>query len=182
MCWTRKATRFLAIATFVLTTFPGCAYLKDRGNDALDILDVGLTFSTKPHVAVYAGFQSVLGAGYADVEGKMLGIGNRKVGWLDMRYSAAGSLVEAREEWAYGDYEDDPELIQKQGVGLGLFYHGLPRTVPKALNCAKFVHVLFVGVNVNCKIGEVLDFILGWIPHDIGGDDVHLSRKEEATP
>jgi len=153
--------------------FSGCAYLKDRGNDALDIFDIGFTVTREPHIGIYADFQSIASLGYADIDGWMLGIGNRRAGWLPTRYHTGGALLEGREEWAYGDYESDPTIVQKQGVGLGMIYHGLPPSVPKAFNCAKFVHVLFIGFNMNCKIVEALDFVLGWTTLDIGCDDVN---------
>jgi len=180
----QRISRRLALAAalpLIVAALTGCAYLKNRGNDALDIFDVGITFSSEPHVGVYAGFESLLSAGYADVEGKMLGLGNRRAGWLDMKYKAAGALLEGHEEWAYGDYENDPSLRQNQGAGLGLLYDDVPRTVPKFLNCPKFVHLFFIGANVNCKIGEVLDFVLGWTTLDIGCDDVYGDGKAESA-
>jgi len=156
--------------------FSGCAYLKDRGNDALDILDVGITFTKEPRIGLYADFQSIGSLGYAEIDGWMLGIGNRRAGWLPMRYHVGGAVLEGREEWAYGDYESDPDIIQKQGVGLGMIYHGVPATVPKAFNCAKFAHLVFIGVNLDCKIMEAVDFVLGWTTLDIGYDDEYLGR------
>lgn len=169
------------VAVLTPALLSGCAYFKDRGNDALDILDIGITFSAEPHVGIYGDFQSIATVGYADIEGKMLGVGNRRVGWLDMDYDCAGGGIEGRERWAYGDYEANPEINQEQGVGVGMLYHGVPRTAPKGLNCAKFAHLFFIGVNVNCKIGEVLDFVLGWTTLDIGLDDEHLHGNDPDT-
>ena len=180
----KRISRRLALMIalpLIVAALTGCAYLKNRGNDALDILDVGITFSEEPHVGVYAGFESLLSVGYADVEGKIFGIGNRQAGWMDMKYKAAGALLEGHEEWGYGDYKNDPARRQKQGAGLGLLYDEVPRTVPKFLNCPKFVHLLFIGVDVNCKIGEVLDFVLGWTTLDIGCDDVYGRGKAESA-
>lgn len=162
----------LAVASSLCS---GCAYMKNRGNDALDIFDIGVTVSKEPHLAVYGGFQSLLALGYSDVEGKLIGIGQRQVGVLDMRYNAAGMLVEGYEQFAYGDKftELDEDSPEKRGAGLGLLYYGKPDNAMEAMQCPKFVHLFFVGLNVNCKIGQLGDFILGWTTLDIGHDDVH---------
>lgn len=169
----RQAVLYCAVLALILCSLTGCAYLENRGNDALDILDVGLTFTKEPRVAVYGGFESVLALGYADVDGKMIGVGDRHAGWLDMRYNAAGCVLEGYEQWGYdGDYDPaNPESPTKRGIGVGLIYGGYPRTIVAALNCPKYVHLGFIGVNVNCKIGQVLDFVLGWTTLDIGADD-----------
>jgi len=161
----------------------GCAYMQNRGNDALDILDVGITVSTEPHVAAYAGFQSLLALGYSEMDGKLIGIGQRQVGILDMRYNAGGMLLEGHEQFAYGKNFDpaDPESPPRRGAGLGLIYHESPRNAMEALQCAKFVHLLFIGADLNCKIGEVVDFVLGWTTLDIGRDDVYPKTTPGAS-
>ena len=176
----RSRTLLLAAAFAIISAASGaCAYLSDRGNDALDMFDVGVTVSPKPHFGVYAGFQSILGIGYADIDGKLLGIGDRKVGALDMRYKAAGSLLEAKEAWAFADDYDkaDEDSPQRRGVGLGLIYGPYPKTVMGALNCPKLIHLGFIGFNLNCKIGQIADFILGWTTLDIASDDEPLRSQ-----
>jgi len=81
----QRAVLLCGLGVALMMASGGCAYLKDRGNDAMDMFDIGITFSKQPRFGVYAGFQSLLGAGYAHVDGKMLGLGQRNVGWLDMR-------------------------------------------------------------------------------------------------
>jgi hypothetical protein len=173
----------LLLAVAAITSMSGgCAYMKDRGNDALDMFDIGITVSKEPHFAVYGGFQSLLALGYADVDGKLIGLGQRQFGVLDMRYNAAGSLLEGYEQFAYGDKYDpsDPASPPKRGAGLGLLYYETPKSFTEALQCAKFVHLFWIGVDVDCKIGEVFDFLLGWTTLDIGNDDVHGKSPPEA--
>ena len=169
----RRGILLLAVLMLASTAFSGCAYMKKRSNDALDILDIGVTFTKEPRFAVYGGLQSLVGVGYSNVDGKMAGVGDRHAGWLDMRYHSAGSVLEGREQWAFdGDYDPtDEDSPTTRGVGLGLIYGGYPDTFVGALNCPKFVHLGFIGININCKIGQVLDFILGWTTLDIGRDD-----------
>ena len=74
-----------------------------------------------------------------------------------------------------------PGRPKTAGVGLGLIYHERPATVVKFLECPKFIHLLFIGVDLNCKIAEAADFILGWTTLDIGSDDVY-GKPPEASP
>lgn len=151
----------------------GCAYLSDRGNDALDIFDVGLTVTSEPRLAAYCGFQSLIAIGYSDVDGKMIGIGDRRVGVIDFRHNAAGIVLEGYEQLGVGSNFDlsDEDSPVKRGIGLGLIYGGYPDSFMGALNCPKFVHIGFIGCNMNCKLGELVDFLLGWTTLDIANDD-----------
>jgi len=89
--------------------------------------------------------------------------------------------LEGYEQWGYDNYDaSGPNSPRRRGVGLGLGYDAMPRTVPEALNCPKFLHVLFMGANLNCKIGEILDFLLGWTTLDIGKDDEYLGAGPAA--
>jgi len=168
----RTLVMWIAVAVVALMS-SGCAYISDRGNDALDIFDMGLTVTSEPRFAVYCGFQSLLALGYSDVDGKMIGIGDRGVGVLDFRHNAAGMVLEGYEQLGVGSAydparEDSPV---KRGIGLGLIYGDYPDSFIDALNCPKLVHVGFIGVNVNCKLGEIADFVLGWSTLDIANDD-----------
>ena len=58
----------------------GCGYLRDRGNDALDMLDVGVSWSKRPYLSVYACAIGVASAGAGHLEGKFAGIGGGHLG------------------------------------------------------------------------------------------------------
>ena len=168
----RMLGMWIAVAVLALMS-AGCAYMTDRGNDALDMFDMGFTVTSEPRFAVYAGFQSLIALGYSDVDGKMIGIGDRDVGVLDFRHNSAGMVLEGYEQLGVGsDYdpasEDSPV---KRGIGLGLIYGDYPDSFIDAMNCPKLVHVGFIGFNLNCKLGEIFDFILGWSTLDIANDD-----------
>ncbi len=159
--------------SFLGTTGCTTAYWQSRGNDFADFIDIGVTYTKEPHVAVYAGFQSILSIGYADVDGGLLGLGFGQFGNLAMRNRAAGFAIEGVEQYAIGDTYDpaDPSSPEKRGAGLGMLYYPTPKTTMEFLQCPKFVHLGWVGLNINCKIGELLDFVVGWTTLDIGGDD-----------
>jgi len=159
----------LLAVVLAVSTSSGCGYLQARGNDALDILDVGITVSKNPHVAIYTGFNSILTAGYSDMDGHLLGLGHQRFGALHMRYKAAGALLEGYEQVGYEDYtENDSNSPRTRGLGLGLLYRDRPNSVSQALQCQKFVHLGWIGVNLNCKVGAILKFVVGLTTIDIG--------------
>ena len=163
-----KRLGLLAVLGGVLVLANGCAYLNDRGSDAMDIMDMGFTFSSKPQVGAYVGFQSFLGVGYANVHGKMFGMAGHKSGLLDMDFKAGGMVLQGEEEWAY-----DGDGLKRHGVGLGLIDGDRPERTMEYFNCPKFVHLGFFGVNLTCHLGELADFLIGWTTLDIGNDDKH---------
>ena len=181
----RRNGLILAGVLAILVLSSGCAYMKDRGHDALNIFDVGITVTKTPHFGVYAGFNSILSAGFVNVpDGCLLGLGHTNFGCLDMRYEGAGMLLEGYEHQGYDDFDrNDPDSPRKRGMGLGLLYAHTPRTIPEALQCNKIVHVGWIGVDLNCKIGGLLNFIVGWTGFSLDcwecfGSGRYLSKEE----
>jgi len=166
------------IALTMLTN--GCAYFQARGNDALDVFDIGVTVTKTPHVGVYCGFNSLVGLGYANLDGHMLGIGQRQVGWLPMRFNAGGFVLEGYEQFAYCENFDanDKTTPKQRGNALGMLYYAPPAGGMEMFQCPKFVHLGWVGVNVTCKLSELADFLVGWTTLDIGGDDAPPAEKK----
>jgi hypothetical protein len=164
MALTRGRTLILAGLLAVLVLSSGCAYMKDRGRDALNIFDIGITVTKEPHFGIYAGFNSLLAAGFVDVpDGYLLGLGHTHFGCLDMRYRGEGMLLEGYEAVGYDDYDkNNKEMPRERGMGFGLLYAHTPRTIPEALQCNKIIHLGFIGLDLNCKIGGLLNFIVGW--------------------
>jgi len=153
----------------------GCSYFRDRGRDARDIADIGITVSEKPGVGAYFGFCTLTTAGFAHVDGTLLGnVGRRYAGAIPMRYHNAGLLVWGEERMGYdGDYKPDdadtPRLYRTGPLGLAT---GPEPEVWKDVSCPKFVHVGFVGFSFTCRVQELLDFVLGWTTLDLMADDV----------
>ena len=173
------------LATLVLSS--GCAYMKDRGHDALNIFDIGITVTKQPHFGIYAGFNSLLAAGYTDIpDGWLLGLGHTHFGALDMRYHGAGALLEGYEAQGYDDFDkNDPNSPRERGMGFGMLYSHTPRTIPEAMQCNKIVHVGWIGLDLNCKIGGLLNFIVGWTTFSLDrwecfGSGQYLPKAEAA--
>ncbi|MCP4688937.1 MAG: hypothetical protein GY859_12865 [Desulfobacterales bacterium] len=93
----------------------GCAYMEARGRDALDILEIGVTITDKaePDFAFYFDFFNITPVGYAKVDGKVLGIGNRQIGWLDHSNQRWGLLAAGEERETSGVFNPkDPHLTR----------------------------------------------------------------------
>ncbi len=156
--------------------FSGCstAYWANRGNDALDIFDVGVTGSSTPQFGLYAGFLNVLSIGYSNFDGTLVGIGDRNVGGMPARQHATGLVLWGTEQFAYGEFSPanggEPEAWR---VGLMGLAEGPRPPRGQVLNCPKILHLGFVGLTLNCRFGELADFLLGWFTLDPMGDDVH---------
>jgi hypothetical protein len=164
MAFSRGRALVLAGVLTALVLSSGCAYMKDRGHDALNIFDIGITVTKEPHFGLYAGFNTILALGYVNLpDGYLLGLGHTHFGALDMRYHGAGMFLEGYECQGYDDFDkNDPNSPQRRGMGVGLLYAHTPRTIPEALQCNKVLHVGWIGLDVNCKIGGLLNFIVGW--------------------
>ncbi len=150
----------------------GCAYMARRGNDALDIVDVGVTASSEPGFALYAGLLNVLSLGYSDVDGTLVGIGGRHAGTVRMRQNARGLLLWGYEQLGYEEFDPaDPESPPSWRVGVVGLALGPAPPPGQTVNCPKLLHLGWVGLTLNCRFGELADFLLGWTTLDIMGDD-----------
>jgi len=170
--WKRKAACLLVIVAGLSAT--GCTYLQNRGNDAADLINVGVTVSKKPQFAFYIGFLNVLSLGYSHVDGTFYGLAERHAGSSQMRHNAEGVLLWGREQLGYRDFDPaDPNSPKPYKVGVIGLIQGPGPTDGHVVNCPKLCHLGWLGLTLNCKFGEGADFLLGWTTLDIMGDDRH---------
>jgi len=147
----------------------GCAYLRNRGRDALDMFDVGFTFSAKPQFGLYANCPFTMPVGGAKVDGYYAGIGGGKVGVMEHHQDAAGVLLAGRERVTWGDAEGEAGGEYDVGIlGLNTDATGNPVYRPQ---CTHYFHLGFLGVTGNINYKDIPDFFLGWLGVDICGDD-----------
>jgi hypothetical protein len=93
----------------------------------LDLVDVGLSFSSKPQLCLYGNGVSLGGAGFGMVEGHFAGIGGGNVGWVPFYTADMGAFVWCYEELAFGDYDkDDLATVNAQGTGVAGLLTGPP--------------------------------------------------------
>ena len=192
---TRQATaRWILALILALCVLQGCTlgkqsfveYFKYRANDALDILELGFTYSKKPQLALYgAGISGALGVlGYANFDGYFIGMGGGQLGITRHYVHDYGLAIWAQETVGWGEFDkDDPNTLNTQGSGaLGVLVgpHGLPGHFglmgpgfhPGYMpSCIHYVHLGYVGLVANLRYLEPLDLALGFFFIDLFGDD-----------
>ena len=99
-----RVARGLVLASIAaLAATAGCSYLRNRGSDALDMFDAGVTWTRKPQFGIYANCPFLAPAGYAKVDGHFAGIGGGQLGVVEHRQDNVGLLAWGREDVKWGD-------------------------------------------------------------------------------
>jgi hypothetical protein len=180
----------------------GCSrvYFQNRLNDALDLVEPGITFSEKPGFMVFTDCYSAIPIGFSYVEGKKIGLGNRQFGVLDYEHKAWGVLALGSYKQGVGKFNpEDPHQARKDqrlaktwptySMGaVGLMIHWNPHPFPAFFECDKSIHIGWVGLSLKYRWLDLADFILGWTTLDFMGDDLvketpkTAPAKLKATP
>lgn len=172
----------------------GCAYMRARGNDALDIFDIGITVSphARPDFAAYAGLINEINIGYAHVDGKFYGLHNRQFGAMDYENHSWAALVWGTAKHGAGPFNpNDPhqarpeqrDLTERPEFGVGVvrnIYGDKPLPFPQYFQCDKMLHLGWIGLVFNCRPGDVVDFIVGWTTLDLMHDDQPFAPAPQA--
>ena len=144
----RNAGCLLLLVAVLFAT--GCSYMQQRGNDALDFWDVGVTVSKEPRLSLYAGLWNILSLGYSHVDGTLYGLAEREVGAAPMRHNAGGVLLWGREQLGYRDFDAaDPDSPAPWKVGVIGLLQGPGPTDGQVVNCPKLLHLGWVGLMMN---------------------------------
>jgi len=193
----KPAARVLVLAGILLPTLlltNGCVYLQNRGHDAADMFEVGITVSSKAQLAIYpAAYFNLVSLGYSNVEGTYYGIGGRTIGSMPFKDKASWGVV----LWGYDNLNvgpfnpDDPHQawrsdmakVKAQGnplpgdrpeysygaITLAVEGHSAPPIT--YFQCRRNVHLGWIGIHASLRPLDIVDFILGWTTLDILGDD-----------
>jgi hypothetical protein len=192
----RRILDSMALLILVLVS-TGCGYMRNRGNDLLDVVDIGLTFSAKPQFSAYvnAPFVALEPIGYGNVDAKFVGIGGGKASlWSPHFERSAGLLLWGQEELTFErtradlaamkSTEEQREATEFHQVGvLGMILgwsgvHG-PAAKPKDLfACPHYLHLGWIGAVGTARYWQMLDFVVGWTTLDITSDDNRWEKKK----
>jgi len=167
----RSLCTLACLAALVATT--GCTYLSNRGADALDMFDVGVTWTTKPQFGVYANCPFLAPIGYSKVDGHYAGIGGGQAGVMKHTQDNVGLLAWGREDVSWeSKNKNAPKGVGKRTVAAGGFLtEALVKDNPYDPTCAHYLHLGYVGVTGNMRYAQIGDFFLGWAGLDLAGDD-----------
>lgn len=177
---------FLSLILIASVLSTGCSYMHNRGADAIQMFDIGITVSPlcKPGLAAYVGVPGSIALGGAYVpDAKIFGIGNNQAGWLDYEHKSYGALLWGSSKQGAGEFdpkdvyqarEDQRNLTKRPRFNTGPvrdIVEGNPVPPPAFIVCDKFVHVGYVGILFNCRFLQIVDFLAGWTTLDIMDDD-----------
>lgn len=158
----------------------GCAltYLRNRGQDALDMFDIGFTFTLKPQFGLYANCPFTVPVGGAKVDGYYAGIGGGRFGIVEHHQDTLGLIVAGHEKVTWGNPNDEGGETggeYKIGLlGLNTDAEGKPVYRPQ---CTHYLHLGFLGLTGNINYKDIPDFFLGWFGLDLVGDDDRAAKQ-----
>jgi hypothetical protein len=150
----------------------GCTYLKYRGQDAMEIIDLGVTVSKKPGFAFYYDFIPVIPIGVGYVDGYFAGLGGGKFGAMKHYEESYGAILWGQEEVGFGVYDlESPASVRFQRTGLiGVFQGPVPGP-DYMISCPHYLHLGWIGLVASPRYLQILDFIVGFSTLDFCHDD-----------
>ena len=158
----------------IMSAFTGCTYLQYRAEDAVEIMDLGITVSAKPGFALWFAAPFSLGAGLGGyVDGHFIGLGGGQIGMTRHYLAAVGVVLFGYEEIGWGEFDkDDPTTLCRTYQGVIGIPISLATTRPDYMpTCNHEIHLGWIGLIGNLRYTEILDFIVGFTTLDIAGDD-----------
>ena len=116
----RSAVPRLVIGLAALAVLPGCAsYFRHRAEDAMEMIDLGVTWSDKFSLAAYGNFASITPGGIGYVDGYFTGIGGGQIGTTEHYQGSVGLLLWGYEEVGWGEHDKEMlGTLDRQHVGV----------------------------------------------------------------
>lgn len=161
----------------------GCAYMNDRADDAMEIIDIGVTVSKTPQFSVYASgpFIQIGSLGVGRVDGRFIGMGGGALRLMEPHYEESlGLLVWGQEKISYEYSQEEIEAMPAQEAAeaanfmrvapLG-FAQGPMPDEEYIVSCPHFIHLGYLGVVGTPRYLQALDFIVGFTGLDLLMDD-----------
>lgn len=163
----------------------GCTYMKQRGRDATNMFDLGITVNKTwaPQFSFYFDFFNVTPIGWGKLDAKVLGMGHRQIGWMDYEADVSGYMAWGSEKHGYGVFNpNDPQqawpeqkdLTERPRYDVGFIgsFEG-ENLAPNMqfAECNRIFHFGWIGIQNTMRPAGILDFIVGWSGYDLLGDN-----------
>ncbi|HUT34885.1 MAG TPA: hypothetical protein VNE39_15455 [Planctomycetota bacterium] len=154
----------IAVCALLVAGASGCTYLRNRGADASQMMDLGLTFSKKPQFGLYANCPMVTPLGYSKVDGYFVGMGGGKLGAGEHHQNNSGLLFWGHEENSWKGFNDkDKATTESHRVGvIGIAQSAKEGKTKYRPACVHYLHLGYVGVMWNLNYFKMADFFCGW--------------------
>lgn len=190
--------RRIAVLTVLVAVFfasQGCStmgtpgrtiatYFRHRGDDALEMIDLGFTITNTPQFGFYWNSLDALVFGASEIDGWFVGLGGNQIG-VTRHYNKCSGAMVSQEIIGWGDDfdKDDPNTLYMRYGGLLGFasmggrghWRSSPDYTPACVHF--FPHIGYVGFVWNARWTQIVDFLLGWALIDIAGDDGYQFGK-----
>lgn len=184
----RNGAAIILMALLSLALLQGCSYVQNRWSDVGDVIDLGVTFSEEPQIALFYDFIPVIPIGYGRVDGYYAGLGGGRArlgsGHFERSY---GLILWGQEELTFektlAEVEALPEhernkLLDFQRTGLIGMVQG-PFPGPNYLiSCPHYIHIGWIGVVGTPRYLQMLDLVVGFTTLDIGFDDKYPMKSD----
>jgi hypothetical protein len=173
------AVRLLSVVFIAAFTglSSGCAYMANRGNDVLEVLDLGVVYSNhwRPDFALFGNLFNVLPLGYANVDGKVVGLANGRVGVERfVTHNSWGVLLWGAEQKQVGEADEQgAEKPPRYALGLVPLIGGTENGPPghTYAHSDRVFYLGWIGLYAMIRFDELADFFIGWSGMDIMNDD-----------
>jgi hypothetical protein len=189
----------------MLLLLPGCAnYWKNRGRDAKNIMEVGITTSKRPCFAFQPGaYFNITPLGVSYIRGSIHGLVADKFGTQPMKDFSWGVLLWGGRRLQLGEFDPHNPCMVSPAKVAALTAAGkpLPTEVsyynegilamalldnappPKSFfGCRRNIHLGWIGIFLGMHADEMGDFLLGWTTLDIMGDDLPKAEAPAKAP
>lgn len=106
----------LALGLFAGCSHPGNVggYFQHRGEDLLDCIDVGFTWTDTPHFSLYACLLGISSIGAGHVDGDFVGIGGGRIGVIPHYHKVCGLVLWTYEELGWDEFDvAKPETLKR---------------------------------------------------------------------
>ena len=168
----RHKIAFLVLLIVCAAVLQGCNYLRYRYDDAVEIFDLGFTFTKTPQFSAYMNCPVILPIGYGKVDGVFVGMGNGKAGVMKHSHDVEGRLYWGREKDSWDSFDaEKSDTLSVQEVGILGLAHREENAKPTKSMCRHYLHIGWVGVVWNVRWIDMPDFVAGIFGMDPLQDD-----------
>jgi len=115
----RRVWGLVLVAIIAAAGCTGCGtYWRNRGNDALQMWDVGLSVSSRPYLAFLpADYMNVTPIGFSRIEGRYIGVYKAKWASLKLSDDIWGVLVCGSQTLTIGEFDpNDPHQFRPEAI------------------------------------------------------------------
>jgi len=184
----------------------GCCstYMKNRGRDAADIIDAGITVSKRPYLAIFPGdYFNFTPMGFSYLKGTYHGLWKGSWTSVPIDDRGWGIIAWGSQKLTIGEFDPEdprqfwpdeiaefkaankplPTKAKRYNVGfLRLACQRGRPPYPNCVSCRRNIHLGWVGFWASMHLDEIIDFFAGWLGCDPQKDDLVAAAAPPPAP